>query len=88
MQAKLKKAKENAQGKGKTSNFHIEMDKIGGGISISVCGVANINNFTSEEVVLKFSVGKMRVLGNELDLIIYENKTVEVLGKISKVEFV
>ncbi len=86
MQRKSKKPKENREVKRTTSNFHVEMDKILGGISLSVCGVKNILNFTSEEVVLKLDTGKIKVSGFSLDLIIYENKTVEVVGKILRVE--
>ena len=55
--------------------FHAEIDKVKNGISFSVSSVASIVDFDEEEVTLKLDKG------------IYEDRIVEILGKVGAIEF-
>lgn len=68
--------------------FHMEADRISEGISVSVCGVFSILDFNTELAVLKLRHGKIKVRGIGLSIAVYENRTVEIFGKVEALEFV
>ena len=83
MQKKIKKdTKEKV-----ATGFHIEIDRSGNGLSASVAGVYSIVDFSSENVVLRVKKGRVKIVGSTLELAVYENKIVEISGKISEVSF-
>jgi len=67
--------------------FHIEADKSPRGISVCVNGVFAILDFTDELALLKLRRGKIKISGHSLEISVFENKTVEICGKISGMEF-
>ena len=67
--------------------FHIEADRVASGVSVSVMGVLAITDFCESCAIMKMRRGKIKVLGAELSVAVYENKTVEIYGKVSAVEF-
>ena len=67
--------------------FHIEVDRVGNGLSASIMGVVSIIDFSETVAILKMRRGKIKVSGSELSVAVYENKTVEILGRICAVEF-
>ena len=67
--------------------FHMEADKIGNSLSISIMGVISILDFSEICALLKMRKGKIKISGSELSVTVYENKTVEIIGKIGMVEF-
>lgn len=71
-----------------TSSFHIEIDRVYGGISVSVYGVFSILDFNDSLAVLKLKKGKVRVTGQGLSVAVYENRTVEICGKVEGVAFI
>ena len=73
--------------KKKMPRFHIEMDGGLRGASLLVCGVQKIEEYSSERLTLKLSGGRMHLKGRDLHLTIFENKTVEVCGKLLEVGF-
>lgn len=70
------------------TGFHIEADRLMSGISVSVSSVSSIIDFTTESAVLKMKKGKIRISGECLTLTIYENKIVEISGKVGNIEFI
>lgn len=70
-----------------TGGFHIEADRISDGISVSVCGVLSILDFSTELAILKIRRGRIRVRGGGLSIAVYENRTVEIFGKVEALEF-
>ena len=68
--------------------FHVEADKIGAAISVSVTGVLSIVDFSEDSALLKMRRGKIKIVGSGLSVAVYENKIVEIIGKVSSVEFV
>ena len=67
--------------------FHIEADRVSDGISVSVFGVIAIPDFCEESATLKLRRGRVKIDGTGLSVSVYENKTVEISGKICRVEF-
>ena len=69
------------------SSFHLEADKCSLGIRITVSGIIGIRDFTSESVLLSSHGGRIFISGEKLRLEIYENKIVEISGKIGEISF-
>ena len=69
-----------------TSAFHIEADKIGRKISVSIGGVRAVCEFSEEYILLKLSRGKIKISGTGLSISVYENNIVEVLGGVRGIE--
>ncbi|MBE6645380.1 MAG: hypothetical protein E7612_08410 [Ruminococcaceae bacterium] len=67
--------------------FHIEADKIGNAISVSIMGVISILDFSDVCALLKMRKGRIKISGTDLSVAVYENKTVEIIGRIGTVEF-
>lgn len=86
--SKEPKKEENNFNKAVRSPFHIEIDSALSGISVSVCGVAAILSFTENEVLLKLKKGKLKLTGNKFDIAVYENKTVEIVGRIGEIAII
>ncbi len=69
------------------ADFHIEADRCKEGISMSVAGVNSIVDFSEERVLLRVKKGRVEVHGASLSVTVYENKIIEITGKISGVSF-
>ena len=69
-------------------NLHIEIDKIYGGISVLVSNVFSILDFNDTTALLKLKKGRVRVCGCGLSVSVYENRTVEICGKLEEILFV
>ena len=69
------------------SNFHVEIDKSAGGYSVVASGVSRVLELSSELVRLRCRKALVAVRGRNLSLSLYENKTVEISGKIEGLEF-
>ena len=70
-----------------TSPFHIEINKSAGGYSIISSGIKRIAELSENEIKLKCRDGEIKLKGQKLSLTVYENKTVEIIGKIEVIEF-
>lgn len=67
--------------------FHMEADKLGNKLSLSIMGALSILDFSESSALVKSRKGKIKINGEELSVAVYENKTVEIFGKICSVEF-
>ena len=67
---------------------HIEIDRFGATGSVSVYGVKSIVDFGMEKAVLKVRGCKVLVRGTGLSISVYENKIVELCGRIAGIEFI
>ena len=67
--------------------FHIEADRVAGGMALSVSSVSSVIDFSECRAELRSGTSRIAVYGRELVIAIYENGTVEIFGKISGVSF-
>ncbi len=70
------------------SSFHLEADRCKEGIKMFVSGVIGIGGYSAEEILLRSHACRLRISGRRLKICVYENNTVEVLGKIEGTEFI
>lgn len=68
------------------SPFHIEIEKRGKGAVMVVTGIIGVSDFSDSDVCLVSHGGRFRIKGSKLSLLTFENRTVEVSGKIEGVE--
>jgi len=73
---------------GVVSPFHIEIDKAGGGVSLSCNGVKGITEFSDAEIKLKLSTFSLEIEGKNLYMTVFEDTCVEIIGKIGEVRFI
>lgn len=69
------------------SPFHIELDKVARGMSLLVCGVLGISEFSEKFVALTVKGMTVKISGVNLSMTVYESKTVEIVGKIEGLEY-
>ena len=70
-----------------SQSFHLEADKSRSGMSVSINGIIGIADFTDETVFLRSHGGKVIVSGKRLNVSVYENKTVEISGRVEEISF-
>lgn len=69
------------------SKFHIEADRTSKGMSILISGIVAISELTPEAVCLKSHSGRIDLDGKRMTLSVFENGTVEVVGRIESLRF-
>ena len=69
------------------STFRIEGERCSRGICMRFSGTIGINEFSEELIELKNHGGRVTVKGKRLKAVIFENRQVEVNGRIEAVEF-
>lgn len=67
---------------GRVTGFHMELDKTLLGFSLSVSGVEGISAFSDTEIIVRLSSFSIRIVGKGLYMTVFEEKRVEVIGKI------
>ena len=67
------------------SSFHVEIDKTRTGYGVVSSGVIRIREVSENKISLKCKEGVVSVLGRRLSISLYENKTVEISGKIEEI---
>ncbi len=67
--------------------FHIEADGSMGMLSILISGTVGIAEFSSEEVKLITKNESIRISGKHINLSVFEQKVVEITGKIENISF-
>lgn len=70
------------------SSFHLEADRCTEGIKMFVSGVIGIGGYSAEEIFLRSHACRLRICGKRLKICVYENNTVEVLGRIEETEYI
>ncbi len=68
------------------SPFHVEIDRVQGGIAVLVSGVRAIRELTDTTALLRLKGGFMRINGRDVSVTVYENRTVEVIGGVMSIE--
>lgn len=70
------------------SPFRCEYDGGKGGMSVILYGIISIKDFSGEEVLMRTSGFNIKISGTGLTLSVYENKSVEIYGKIMNMELI
>lgn len=82
-----KNADKNITPTKKTPRFHLELESGVLGMSLLACGVREIQEYSEMMLSMKITGGSMHIKGQGLRLTVFENKTVEVGGRILEVSF-
>ena len=69
------------------SAFHLEADRSREGLSIILSGIIGISDFSDHFIHLKSHGGRISVLGKKLFIKVYENSSVEIVGKVEEIVF-
>ena len=68
--------------------FRCEYDGGRSGMSVLLYGIISIKDFSGEEVLMRTTGFNVRIKGNGLTLSVYENKSVEIFGRILNMELI
>jgi hypothetical protein len=69
------------------SSFHLEADRCRSGLSVMLSGIIGISDFSDEFIYLKGHGGRIAVRGKRLFINVYENESVEIVGRVEGIEF-
>lgn len=69
------------------SSFHMEADRTGRGMSLILCGIIGISDFSDSFIYLLSHGGRITVTGRGLFISVYENGTVEIVGRVEGISF-
>ena len=69
------------------ATFHIEIDKSDSGVRILISGVKRIKELNEKTISIRASGLSLKISGERLSLSLYEDKTVEISGKLEVIEF-
>ena len=69
------------------SSFHLEADRSTKGMSVILSGVIGISDFSDSSINLLSHGGRIVVNGQKLFICVYENNSVEIVGKVEGVVF-
>ena len=69
------------------SAFHLEADRSTRGMSVILSGVIGISDFSDSSIHLLSHGGRIVVNGQKLFICVYENNSVEIVGKVEGVVF-
>ena len=80
------KSKKTAEQYMHVPGFHVEMDGGAKRMAIQLSGINSIKDFSESEVLLRVRGFFVKINGDSLSLAIYENRTVEIVGKVISME--
>ena len=66
--------------------FHVEVDRTERGVAVLVAGVRAIRELTDTTALFRLKGGFIRISGLVIAVTVYENRTVEVVGGVTKIE--
>ncbi len=69
------------------STFRLEANRSAKGMTLLLSGIIGISDFSEERVVLLSHGGRITINGKRLFINIYENNSVEILGKAEEISF-
>lgn len=87
MQGEKKKRGDFADPRALISKFHLEMDRTARGMAVMISGVISVPELSAEAISLKTKAGIIHLEGKRLSLSIFENGTVEIVGRIEFMRF-
>lgn len=73
------------KGSRRPAPYHIEIMKSGKRVTAVVSGVMAVSDFSPAQVALVSHGGKIKFSGEGLSLSVFENKTVEITGRVENI---
>ena len=73
--------------RGNLRSMHIEASRCDRGISMLIDGIIGVSDFNENSVMLSSHGGRINVGGRGLSLCVYDNGSVEIVGRIENMEF-
>lgn len=67
--------------------FYLSCERTADGMSIIVGGIISVTDFSDEAVKLASHTGRVAVSGNGLSISVFENKNVEIKGRVKEIKF-
>ena len=67
--------------------FYLACERVTGGISVIVGGIMCVTDFSPEAVMLAGHTGRISVLGKRLAMTVFENKSIEIKGRVEEIKF-
>ena len=67
--------------------FYLSCERTLGGLSLLVGGIIGVSELDGECTELLSHSGRIRVRGKHLKLTVFENKTIEIKGRIEGIDF-
>ena len=69
------------------SSFHMEADRSSRGMTLVLCGIIGISDFSDSCILLKSHSGRILVSGKRLHINVYEGGSAEIVGRVEGIEF-
>ena len=70
-----------------SSPLYITAGKSRSEMTIAFAGILSVTELSTEHIEINTASGTVSILGKNLRLSVFENKTVEVLGRVEEVSF-
>ena len=69
-------------------SFRLEANRSSKGLSILLSGVIGVSDFSDKSILLLSHGGRINVVGENLFIDLFENNTVEIVGKVMEIVFI
>ena len=69
-------------------SFRLEANRSNKGMSILLSGIIGVSDFSDRSILLLSHGGRINVLGESLFIDLFENNTVEIVGRVSEIVFI
>ena len=69
------------------SGFHLEANRSTRGLSLFLSGIIGISDFSDSYIRLLSHGGRITVNGKRLFINVYENNSVEIVGRVEEIVF-
>lgn len=83
-----KMLKKNKDAPNPASGFYLSCERVAGGISLLIGGVIGMSELSDGCTELLSHTGRIRVRGQALEPTVFENKSIEIRGRIEGIDFV
>ena len=70
-----------------STGFYLSCERIAGGLSLMIGGIIGVSELEDGCTELLTHTGRIKVRGNELSLTSFENKSIEIKGRIEGIFF-
>ena len=70
-----------------SSPLYITAGKSRSEMTVALAGILSVTELSPERIVLSTPCGGVSIVGKGLRLVIFENKTVEISGRVEEVHF-